>query len=277
MLRSPRTRIQASLKSAIAIGAVALAISCAAGRGRGATGPDSERQSDAELDIARDLFIVRHSPRGALAHAQKAVDLNDENADAHHLKALIFLSFCAASSIECRLPEAERAARRALQIRKDYREAQNTLGVTLIQEKKYDDAILVLKPLAGDILYQTPWDAWGNLGQAYMEKGRLDEAIDALNRSIAAEPRFCVGNFRLGLAYEKKGDLVAAREALSRAVDTNRPECQVFQDAFEARARVFAKSKNCDLARSDWERCIKIAADTPAGRRCAASLKAPSC
>jgi type IV pilus assembly protein PilF len=244
------------------------------GAGRGV---DVERQSDSEYDVARELFLTRHDPRGALAHVQKAVEVNDENADAYHLMALIYVYFCATSPAECRLPEAEKAARKAIAAKKDFREAENTLGVILIQEKKSDEAIAVLTGLANDILYQTPWDAWGNLGLAYLDKGKPDDAIEALKRSIAAEPRFCVGNYRLGLAYEKKGDLMAARGAFSRAVETNLPECQALQDAFESRARVLSKLKNCDLAKGDWERCKQIAADSPAGMRCTASLSSSPC
>jgi Tfp pilus assembly protein PilF len=244
---------------------------------RAANAPDTERQSEAEYDIARDLFLSRRDPRGALAHVQRAVALNDQNAEAFHLQALIYLYLCSASAFDCRLNEGEVSARRALKVRSDFPEAENTLGVVLIQQKKYDEAIAVLQPLTANILYQTPQDAWGNLGLAYLEKGKVDDAIEALRRSIAAEPRFCVGNFRLGLAYEKKGDLSAAREAFSRALETDRPECQQLQDAFEARARVYSKSKNCDLARGDWEKCQKISKDSPAGQRCTASLKSSPC
>ena len=240
-------------------------------------GPASERQSDAEYDVARDLFWSRRDLRGALAHAQKAAELNDGNADAHHLVALLYLSFCATSSFDCRLADAERSARKALDVRNDFREARNTLGVVLIQEKRFDEAISILQPLANDILYTTPWDAWGNLGLAYFEKGRLDESIEALKRSVAAEPQFCVGYYRLGIAYEKKGQLVSARDALTRALETNRPECQALQDAFEARGRVFAKLKSCDLARGDWEHCKQLSAESPAGARCAASLTGAAC
>jgi Tfp pilus assembly protein PilF len=251
---------------------------CACTRsGRGANAPDAERQSDAEYDVARDLFLSRHDPRGALAHAQKSIELNDQNAEAQHFVAIIYLYFCSSSPLDCRLPEAERAARRAVAIKADFREAQNTLGVVLTQEKKYDEAIGTLTPLANDILYQSPWDAWGNLGLAYLEKGKVDDAIVALRRSVAAEPRFCVGNYRLGLAFEKKGDLAAAREALSRALDTSSPECQRLQDAFEARARVYSKAKDCDLAKGDWEKCKQISVESPAGQRCAASLKSSPC
>jgi type IV pilus assembly protein PilF len=245
--------------------------------GRGANGADSERQSESEYDVARDMFLRAHDARGALAHVQKAIELNDQNAEAYHFEALVYLYFCAVSPPECRLPEADRAARRAVDLKPDLREAKNTLGVVLIQEKRYDEAVSVLQPLANDILYQTPWDAWGNLGLAYLEKGKPDDAIAALRRSVAAEPKFCVGNYRLGLAYEKKGDLTAAREAFSRAVETNRPECQALQDAFEARARVYSKSKNCDQAKGDLEKCKEISADSPAGQRCLASLKSSPC
>jgi type IV pilus assembly protein PilF len=218
-----------------------------------------------------------HDPRGALAHAEKAIELNEQNSEAHHFVGLIYLSFCAVSTFECRPADAERATRRAIELKPDFREAKNTLGVILIQEEKYEEAIGVLKPLANDILYQTPWDAWGNLGLAYLKKGKQDEAIDALRRSVASQPKFCVGNYRLGLAYEKKGDLSAARDALSRALETNSPECQSLQDAFEARARVYSKSKNCDLAKGDLEKCKDISADSPAGQRCLASLKSSPC
>jgi type IV pilus assembly protein PilF len=273
--RSHRARLAWRAPTTVTAGLLSAAIGCATARGP--SSPDAERQSDAEYDVARDLFFSRRDARGALAHVQQAVALNDQNADAYHFEALIYLSLCSASALDCRLLDAEDAARRAVKLRSDFLDAENTLGVILIQQKKYDEAIAVLQPLAGNILYQTPWDAWGNLGLAYLEKGKVNDAIEALRRSITVEPRFCVGNYRLGLAYEKKGDLSAAREAFSRALETDRPECQQLQDAFEARARVYSKSKNCDLARGDWEKCQKISMDSPAGRRCTASLKSSPC
>jgi type IV pilus assembly protein PilF len=261
------------LLSFISIGSVAF--SCVhQGTGQAAS---AERRSESEYDVARDLFLSRRDVRGALAHAQKATELNEENAEAQHLVALVYLYFCAAGTADCRLREAERAARKALAVQNDFREAKNTLGVILIQEKRVDEAISVLRPLADDILYQTPWDAWGNLGLAYLEKGNANEAIEALRRSVAAEPRFCVGNYRLGLAYEKKGDLTAARDALTRAVETNRTECQSLQEAFEVRGRVLATLKDCGQARADWERCKQLSVDSEAGTRCVVHLKSTSC
>ena len=238
---------------------------------RGAQSAD--QRSVAEYDLGRESFQNARL-REALDHTEKALKLDDGNADAAFLGATILLQFCSHDerSSDCRYPEAEQYARRAIAANAELRDAKNTLGVILIQEKKYDDAIGVLAPLANDILYNFPEKAWGNLGLAYLEKGNADEAIDALRRAIAAQPLFCVGEYRLGLAFEKKGELAAARDAFSKAVDTDHPDCKRLQDAFDARARVSGKLGQHDEARADLERCRDIAATTPVGQRCAAAL-----
>jgi type IV pilus assembly protein PilF len=68
---------------------------CAGGSGEGVKDPD--RMSESEYDIARDLWLRRSSPREALDHALKAVELNEDNADAAHLVALLYMDFCSRS------------------------------------------------------------------------------------------------------------------------------------------------------------------------------------
>jgi Tfp pilus assembly protein PilF len=247
------------------------AIACSGARSP--AGADPERMSEGEYDVARDLWLRQGRTREALSHAIEAIELNDQNADAAHLVALLYLDFCRRDNDECRLKEAERFARRALEVKADFREAQNTLGVVLIHQKRYTDAIGVLKPLTADILYQTPENAWGNLGWAYLEQGQLDPAIDALRRSVAAQPQFCVGNFRLGQAHEKKAQLGEAKAAYTRALETEDPRCKGLQDAFAGRARVLAKLGQTDAARSDLDRCFTLDRRTPSGKECGAMLQ----
>lgn len=212
----------------------------------------------------------RGQPRAAIVHALKAMDLNRENAEAAHLTSLIYLFFCATSSVDCHLDEAEKYARLAVKNREGFREAQNTLSVVLVHQQRYDDAIAVLRPLTQDIQYTTPENAWGNLGWAYLMKGDPDRAVEALRQAVALQPEFCVGQYRLGLAYERKNDFSSARDYFSRAIETDRPECKALQDAFGARARVSLKLGAAEEARSDLERCRQLGADTPAGRECTA-------
>ncbi len=256
--------------SGVTFGLVAALAGCAPAP---AGGPDPK--SVATYDVARDEFAKGHL-RESLGKVKDALDTDSSNADAAYLGAIIHLAFCAKDpkSSDCRLDEAERYARRALEAQPDMRDARNTLGVVLVHLRRYDDAIETLKPLTEDILYGSPEKSWGNLGWAYLEKGRVDAAIDALSRSVAAQPQFCVGNFRLGLAYEKKGEPKAAREAFSRAIETDRPGCAAIQEAWEARARAALKLGNKEEAQADYAKCAELARETPIGARCEAKRKA---
>lgn len=268
-----RSRFHAWLGSSVVFAVMPFLLACSPSNSGETPGTgDPSRQAVAEYDLARDLFIVRGNARAALKHALKAVELDDENAEAAHLVSLIYLFFCATSEVECRLSEAERHARLTLEINEDFREAKNTLGVVLIHQKRYDDAIGVLEPLTKDMLYPTPETAWGNLGWAYLLKGEADKAIESLRRALALQSEFCVGNYRLGLAYEKKGAFEDAQKALTSALETDRPECRNLQDAYRARARVALRLGDRDAARDDLKRCRDLDGETQSGRECAATL-----
>jgi len=252
---------------------LSILFACSSNRGTGPGAHDPVRMSESEYDIARDLWLRRNQPREALAHALKAVDLDDGNAEAAHLVALLYLDFCSRSPTECRLSDAEKQARLALRNKPDFREAKNTLAVVLIHEKKYAEAIAVLKPLTEDILYQTPENAWGNLGWAFLEQGSFDSAIDALKRSVAAQPLFCVGSYRLGLAFEHKQEFTSAQDAFTRALETEAPGCNSLQEAFAARARVRMKLGDSDAARTDLDRCAVLSGKTEVGKECSSMLQ----
>jgi tetratricopeptide (TPR) repeat protein len=226
----------------------------------------------AEYDIATDLWVNRGQPRQALEHALQAVTLDDENAEATHLVALLYLDFCNRDPDECHLDQAEKHARLALSLRDDFREAKNTLGVVLIHAKRYPAAIAVLQPLSQDILYQTPENAWGNLGWAYLENGQTEKAIDALLRSTAVQPDFCVGHYRLGLAYERKRDLDGATAAYTRALEVDHPRCRALQVAWAARGKIAVQLGRQDDASKDLQQCVHLDKTTPAGRECSALL-----
>ena len=263
------------MRGLLGIALVSLLFACSSSSASG-TGPgahDPARMSESEYDIARDLWLRRNQPREALAHALKAVDLDDSNSDAAHLVALLYLDFCSRGPAECRLSDAEKHARLALKDRADFREAKNTLAVVLIHEKRYVDAIAVLKPLTEDILYQTPENAWGNLGWAYLEQGSFELAIDALKRSVAAQPLFCVGSYRLGLAFEHKQEFTSALDAFTRALETDAPGCNSLQEAFAARARVRMKLGDSDSARADLDRCSTLSGKTEVGKECSSMLQ----
>ncbi|MBK8253253.1 MAG: tetratricopeptide repeat protein [Polyangiaceae bacterium] len=267
-----RRRGQAAKAGAV-LCSIAVCTACSSVAQNPAQNP--EAQSHAEYDLARDSY-KNGKLREVLAHVQKALEHDETNADAAFLGASVHLQFCAAdeTSADCRWEDAEKYARHAIEANPELRDAKNMLGVILVHRGRYEEAVTVLKPLANDILYNYPENAWGNLGWAYLLQGNSDEAIDALRRSIAAQPLFCVGAYRLGLAYEKKGDFGAAREAFTKAVETQAPDCGRLQDAFDARARVGSKLGLRDEVRADLTKCIDIGKQTPVGKKCAEQLRA---
>ena len=90
------------------------------------------------------------------------------------------------------------------------------LGQKATNEKKYDQAITVLRQL----LDNDPKDfqAWSELGTAYLLKESLDDAEKSYLAAVEARPEFFLGNLNLGRLYlsEKKFD--KAVEVLNHAV-----------------------------------------------------------
>ena len=254
------------------LGLVGLTTACP---GKGSSNPGAqsvERQSDSEYDLARDLFD-KGNPRAALDHATKAITLNEDNDKAQYYVAVIHLSFCTTDTgldaVDCRLPEAEKHARAALKANADFRDAKNLLGQILVDEKRFKEAMTVLEPLTKDPAYVHPYFAWGNLGAAQLGEGQVDAAIASLKNAIA-EPRFCVGHFRLGLAYEKKGDFASSETSFGNAVTAD-PQCEGLQDAWWGRCRIRKHLGNAEW-KKDCEKCRDISANTKTGKLCAQML-----
>jgi Tfp pilus assembly protein PilF len=233
-------------------------------------GVDPEKVSRSEYDLAQDEWRNGRL-RSAMDHAMKASNADENHAEAHHFVAILYLAICQIEN-DCRFDKAEEFSRKAIAADPEYRPARHTLGIVLIHEKKYDEAVDVLRLLAEDIIYKTPELAWYDLGGAYLAKGESDKAIDALHRALALKPDFCWANYRLGLAFEAKGDLTHAHEELSHAVEPADPACHNLQDAYEARGRVRGRIGQKVLARQDYETCAKISTSTAAGKTCAKML-----
>lgn len=278
-MRSRFPSLPAVPRRALATAAACVLVACSACSGRGGNQPGAQspdRQSDAEYDLARDSF-QKGQPRAALDHAQKALTLNEDNDKAQYLVAAIHLSFCSTNkgfeSPDCRLADAEKAARATLKVNPKFHDASNLLGQILINEKRYKDAVAVLEPLTREPTYVNPQLAWGNLGWAQVLDGQVDAGIASLTNAVT-EPRFCVGHYRLGVAYEKKGDFAAAENALSNALSVKDPSCENLQDGWEARARVRTRLGKAADAQKDYERCREISQETATGKTCVKQLGA---
>ncbi len=265
-------RLRSLLPLGFAAGMVGLALSACAQRNPNGVpnGADPEKVSRAEYDLAQDEW--KHGRlRSAMDHAIKASEADDMHAEAQHFVAILFLALCQTEG-DCRFEEAEKYAKKSVAADPEYRPAKHTLGMILVTEKKWDEAIAVLQPLAEDIIYKTPELAWYDLGGAFLGKGDPDKAIDALSKAVALKPTFCWANYRLGLAYEKKGMLDLAAKELTEAVEPADPACRNLQDAYEARGRVLARLGKKAEAKADFTLCVQLSPATASGKACRSSL-----
>lgn len=83
--------------------------------------------------------------------------------------------------------------RRALALRPKFSEAQNNVGILLLDLGRYDEAIAAFEAALADMLYPTPLLAQGNLGWALYQSGQVAEGRSRIAASVAADPQFCRG------------------------------------------------------------------------------------
>lgn len=114
--------------------------------------------------------------------------------------------------------EALECAARAVQLKADFAESRNLLGILLQEAGRVDDAIsqyeaaLALEP--GDAGYLN------NLGSAHALKGTLDAAVGPLRRAVELQPRHVEAHSNLGNVYGLQGrrDLAARSLAAAHAL-----------------------------------------------------------
>jgi tetratricopeptide (TPR) repeat protein len=79
----------------------------------------------------------------------------------------------------------------------------NYLGIAQYEKGNLDGAIAAYEKSAS--LNPSYANAHSNLGMAYFEKGRIDEAINAFKNAIRLKPDHAEAHYNLGLAYGEKG------------------------------------------------------------------------
>jgi type IV pilus biogenesis/stability protein PilW len=137
--------------------------------------------------------------------------------------------------------------KKALAIKEDYGPARNNLGNAYAEMKEWDKAIEQYKIVISNLLYATPQFPYSNLGFAYFHKkeyrlsekyflqalkikpnfdgalyglsqtyiatGRISEAIEKLEKAVAASPDSTVIHFELAKAYVLQRDYRKAYSA----------------------------------------------------------------
>ena len=110
---------------------------------------------------------------------------------------------------------------KALEIKDDYGPARNNLGNAYAEKKEWDKAIEQYKIVTSDLLYATPQFPYSNLGMAYYHKKEYGLAEKYFLESLKIAPDFDRALYGLAQTYIATGRVQEAVEKLEKAVEIN--------------------------------------------------------
>src|SRR6516225_504148 len=151
--------------------------------------------------------------------------------------------------------DAEKHYKQALEIRPTFSEAKVNLGNLYLDEGRLDEAIALYQQALNDMLYATPYIAEANLGWAYFKKGNSAQALEHLRAAVTTNPQFCLGYKDLGMVQDAKGDLTAACTEFGRFVDA----CPKAAEAYQLRGSCEVRSGRASAARASFDACVQAA------------------
>lgn len=231
----------------------------------------SIRQSDRFYEAASIAWFEEQNPLAAIRNLTRAIETNPDNNDAHYLLGIIRLG-------RGEYAEAETHLRETIRLRQNgnpsgLAAAQNNMGVLLIHQKRYDEAISILQKSSSEVMNKEPWLAFGNLGWAYIETGELDKAIEALKRAMFDQPKYCVGLYRLGQAYYLKKEYDTAQTHLTSALSIPEPGCDQIQEAHHLLGMASLRQNLLEIAKQSFEQCVRINRLSETGKACDKALE----
>jgi tetratricopeptide (TPR) repeat protein len=174
-------------------------------------------QPELHVVIGRAFRVAGRFPE-AIDEFKRAIALNPTLARVHDNLALAYLMNEGAS----RLVDAEREFKTELVSNPDEFFANYYLGIVYIFERKWELAITFLKD-ACRAQASNP-DPYFQLGQAYQELGKYDQAIEVLKKAITLNPdlahnkfQVTTAHYRLAQSLLKVGQAEAAKKELRLA------------------------------------------------------------
>ena len=156
-----------------------------------------------------------------------------------------------------KLDEAKENFERATKVQATYPDtlpnAWNNLGLIATRQGQASEAISYFEEalkLSPDHLV-----ALENLGNAYRQEKRWEEARITLERAVQVGPRDVDANYSLGMVYAQLNDVDRAHEYLQRALQI-RPE---YPEALNNLGVLYLRTQRRDEAVAKFEECIRVA------------------
>jgi len=121
---------------------------------------------------------------------------------------------------------------KAINIKSDFSDALNNLGISLQEKGRLKEAIVAFKKALS--INPSYADAYYNMGIALQKDGELIEVIEAFNQAIQVKPNFPEAHNNLGIALQEQGKLEEATRAFNTAVSINNEYSEAYYNLGDA-------------------------------------------
>ena len=151
---------------------------------------------------------------GAVGELRESIRLNPHHHEAHHLLASCYFAMGL-------YDEAGKEYQIATRLQPSFPEAWVNWGALLVAQERWEEALQKLKVAEADPTYRETGRANHNMGWAYYNLGKYDEARECYQRVLDVTPRFCPSVHNMALVAEAEGKLDEAEERYLQAKDCN--------------------------------------------------------
>lgn len=196
------------------------------------------------LDLCR-LLISVNSNEKALEYANQIIKLDPYHAEAHYLKGLIIRNQYQDTTL------ALTYFQRATELRQDYLEALDMMGVSLAElgdtlAPYYYKRVLKIEPNRADIYYK--------LGVYYMNQDEINRAIESYTKACQLNPGYVDSYYNLGYIFIQIRDYKEALINFDKAIKA-RPESNY--KSYYGRAYAYEMLGDVIKAKADYRKAIE--------------------
>ena len=118
-----------------------------------------------------------------------------------------------------RYPDAQAEFQKAVELDPTYADAFHNLGSAYAEQGKWEDAIVAYRKALAQTIYASPENTYNNLGYAYWALDRRKEAEEAFRAALQLEPKLVPSHFWLAVLLDKDGRKAEAKVHFQAARD----------------------------------------------------------
>ena len=220
-------------------------------------GTGADRSGNSELTNQKTLALAsfqRQNFKAALDEIEVARKMDDKDPEVYLIEGLIYFA------LED-MAKSEELYKHALELDKNYSEANFNLCVLYMNTKKYNDAIDYCSKAAEDRLYSSRYKAYVVMGVAYFNNGNREKAKEYFDKSLAVEPKFFYTHNELGKLHVSYGDLNDAVYEFKQAIQYN-PN---YPESYYNLGKTYSSMKDIFNACNSFKKVIELSPNSDYG------------